>query len=404
MSWVDLVQNEFIIVTGDGREYRPLSKNWQKSTEYNISEFNFVNVSGTFVDKKRPKGRRFPLEIYFQGEDHLDDAGRFEESAKDTRPWKVSHPYYGNLTVHASSLTFDNREHNLTKITGVMLETITNEGSTEVEDIPERLQEMKVNTDVQLASIVEVDPLVQNQLTDNATTLYNEGSKSVTGADGNTYFNAFNEANTAILSATSEPLAAMRKVQSLINAPFNFEASVESRFDVFQSQFEQLTSTLTNAFSPKQKKAYEANAGTLIGSMAVTSVNPEGGEYESQMQALFIADELSNTYSTYQATLDNIQSETGGSTESYIPSQEAQTELANLVVEAIAGVLQIALNSQQERILILNYDSDIINLTHQFYGLDEADENMERLINTNSWGLNQMLEVRANTPVIYYVG
>jgi len=285
-----------------------------------------------------------------------------------------------------------------------MLETITNEGSTEVDDIPERLQEMKVNTDVQLASIVEVDPLVQNQLTENVSTLYNEGSKSVTGADGNTYFNAFNEANTAILSATSEPLATMRKVQSLINAPFNFEASVESRFDVFQSQFEQLTSTLTNAFSPKQKKAYEANAGTLIGSMAVTSVNPEGGEYESQMQALFIADELSNTYSTYQATLDNIQSETGGSTESYIPSQEAQTELANLVVEAIAGVLQIALNSQQERILILNYDSDIINLTHQFYGLDEADENMERLINTNSWGLNQMLEVRANTPVIYYVG
>ena len=119
MSWIEKVSNEYIIVTGDGREYRPVSKNWQKSTEYNIAEFNFINVDGALVDKRRPKGRRFPLECYFQGEDHLDISERFENSAKDIRPWKVTHPYYGKLTVQASSLSFDNTVQIITKITGV---------------------------------------------------------------------------------------------------------------------------------------------------------------------------------------------------------------------------------------------------------------------------------------------
>jgi phage tail sheath gpL-like len=112
----------------------------------------------------------------------------------------------------------------------------------------------------------------------------------------------------------------------------------------------------------------------------------------------------SDLYASYISTLDGIQTETGGSEESYIPNAEAQTALAQLVVESIAGVLQIALNSQQERTVTLTTDSDIINLTHRFYGLDSVDENIDRLINTNGWGLSQMLVVRANTPVTYYVG
>jgi hypothetical protein len=102
--------------------------------------------------------------------------------------------------------------------------------------------------------------------------------------------------------------------------------------------------------------------------------------------------------------LDGLQTETGGSPDSYIPDGQAQSDLSNLVGASVSGVFDIALNAQQERSVILEYDSDIINLTHRFYGLDVTDTNVERFINTNGFGLSQMLTVRANTMVVYYVG
>lgn len=404
MSWTELVTGEYIIKTGDGREYRPLSVNWQKSTEYNISEFNFVGVDGTLVEKRRPKGRRFPLEIYFQGDDNLDIATQFEESAKDVRPWNVTHPYYGSLLVQAASLTFDNTQHNVTKITGVLLETIEEDGVEASVNAPERVSELKTVADESLIAPVEVDSQVQNTLQTQTTAVYNEGAKTVTGEDGNTYFKAFNTASTGILNATNEPLAAMRSVQTIINAPLLFAQSVESRIDTLRSQFDLLTATITTAFTPKQKRAYEANAGSLIGAVAVAAVNPQEDDYGSAMDALAVIDSINTLYSDYITTLDSIQTETGGSPDSYIPDGQAQSDLSQLVGAAISGVFTIALQAQQERSVILEYDSDIINLTHRFYGLDADDVNIDRFINTNGFGLSQMLVVRANTTVVYYVG
>lgn len=404
MSWTELVTGEYIITTGDGREYRPLSVNWQKSTEYNIAEFNFVGLDGTLVEKRRPKGRRFPLEIYFQGDDHLDVSTAFETSAKDVRPWTVTHPYYGRLTVHAASLTFDNTQHNVTKITGVLLETIAEDGVTATVNAPERVAELKEASDESLAAPVEVDSQVQNTLQTQTKSVYDEGAKTVTGEDGNTYFKAFNTASTSILNATNEPLQAMRSVQAMINAPSQFQQSIERRFDTLTSQFELLTNSITNALTPKQKRVYEANAGTVVGAMATTAVNPEEGDYGSAMAALAVIDQLTATYDSYLLTLDGLQTATGGAPDSYIPDGQAQSDLSQLVGAAVSGVFDIALQSQQERSVILEYDSDIINLTHRFYGLDNADANIERFINTNGFGLSQMLTVRANTMVVYYVG
>jgi hypothetical protein len=404
MSWTELVANEYIITTGDGREYKPLSVNWQKATEYNIAEFTFVGVDGALVEKRRPKGRKFPLEIYFQGEDNLDIAADFEESAKDVRPWIVTHPYYGRLTVHAASLNFDNTQHNVTKITGVLLETITEDGVGSTVNAPDRVAEMKVVSDESLAQPVTVDSQVQSTLQTQTTTVYNEGAKTVTGEDGNTYFKAFNTASTAILSATNEPLAAMRKVQAMINAPSQFQQSVQSRLDTLTAQFELLTATITSAITPKQKQIYEANAGTVVGAAATTVTTPQPNDYGSTIEALSVIDALTTLYANYTATLDSLQTETGGSPDSYIPDATAQTDLGNLVNAAVSGVFDIALQAQQERSVILEYDSDIINLTHRFYGLDVTDTNMDRFINSNGFGLSQMLTVRANTTVLYYVG
>ena len=124
MSWLEKVETEMIITTGDGQPYAPDYMNAVKSVEYNVAEFNFPGIAGTFVDRRLPKGRKFNLELYFQGDDHLDVAEAFEASANDSRAWEIEHPFYGLVIVQPTSLQFDNSKQNLSKITGTVIETI----------------------------------------------------------------------------------------------------------------------------------------------------------------------------------------------------------------------------------------------------------------------------------------
>lgn len=125
MSWLDRIQNNFTITTGDGKVYTP---NWISATkdlEWNVSEFDFPSIDGTLVSKKKKRGNRYNTELYFQGETHLDTATAFEQSATiSNKSWTISHPLYGQISIQMPSIRMDNTQMNVTKISGVMIETI----------------------------------------------------------------------------------------------------------------------------------------------------------------------------------------------------------------------------------------------------------------------------------------
>jgi hypothetical protein len=101
MSWINDIQDKtFEIITGDGKSYFPKWKNAQKSTEYNLTVFDFINTEGSYVDRKKMKGRKFDLEFYFDGESCVDLGNNFELSARDSRKWLLKHPFYGEIYCH----------------------------------------------------------------------------------------------------------------------------------------------------------------------------------------------------------------------------------------------------------------------------------------------------------------
>ena len=90
MSWVEKVKRVFAITTGDGKRFEfDAWMNPTKELPFNVSPFDYVNVPGTDVTRKKPKGRIFNIEVYLQGEDNLDKSEAFEASAKDSRYWTV---------------------------------------------------------------------------------------------------------------------------------------------------------------------------------------------------------------------------------------------------------------------------------------------------------------------------
>lgn len=410
MSWPDKIQNDFLITCGDGKQYKVNWLNATKSVEFNLSEFEFPGLEGTLVQRGTPKGRRFEIEVYFQGENNIDVSDAFEISTKDPRPWIVLHPMYGTIAVQPAVLNFDDTRYNVTKITGTLLETMTEDSpknriipSDKILNDKATLDEIFSNSfanDIPAPSIHDI-----NVLSANTQAIYNEGKKSIKDtADAEAYFNAFNTANAAITQATSEPLAAINAVQAMINAPALFRDSVRNRVNSFVNQLNQLRTSLETISIQQDrniKKIFENNAGGIISAIAMASVtNPD---YLNNRDVLAISDLLTDAYDTLVTDLDSLQTDNGGSPESYMPDANSLIGLNNLINFTLSNLFDIALSSKQERSVILEDDSNIFLLAHRFYGLNQEDTTIDDLMNQNEIGLNEIIGIRKGRKIVYYV-
>jgi hypothetical protein len=408
MSWLTLIQNDMIIRTGDGEEYRPKWLNASKSVDYNISEFEFPGLQGTLVHREEVKGTRYALEIHFDGEDHLDIATAFEVSARDKRAWTIIHPFYGALIVQPAALNFANEIYNVTKITGTVIETITEDAPKTSVDPVNKISADKdaVDETFSVAFTNDVEPTTEdiNNLSGTNEDLYNLGSKRVKlTVDAEEYFNLFNKAEAAIINATAEPLAAIRQMNTALSYPAKFTDSVVNRLTTLIDQFNLLRTSIGTITSPSFKKIYENNAAALVSAMTVASSTPQAGDYQNRDDVYRSVENILAAYNTYITDLDEMQTDNGAEPDSYIPDADSLIALSDLMNYTLSNLFNIAIDAKQERTLILENDSNAILLTHRFYGLDEVDANLDTFLNNNNIGLNELLMIRKGRKLIYYV-
>lgn len=410
MSWQDKNNADYIITTGDGRSFTVLWRPTRKVLGFQLRAYEFPDIEGTLIRRRMPKGRRIPLDIIFQGEDHLDQAAAFEQSARDPNPWQVTHPYYGELTVQPESLEFINSDgFNVTTVQGVLLETITEDGVT-IDTAPEdKILADKTTADDNLAESysTQVQPTTKDitTLKDNNLNVYNEGRKKLSNAvDTEGYINAFNTAQSAVDDAVSEPLAAMRKTQSLLNKPFQFADTVKNRLNVLKDQFDQLRNTVSGITSRNGKKGFEAQGGTIIGAMAAATVTnfSTTTDYGNRTDILQVVTDIVDTYNNYLTDLDSLQSTNGGSPDSYIPDFDGMIALATLVSFTVGNLYRIAEDSKQERVMYTQYDTNAVALTDQLYGI-ATDEQVDYFKETNKLSLTENIIIKKGRRILYYV-
>lgn len=408
MSWIDRIQDDLTITTGDGKQYTPDYINAEYAEDFNTSEFNFVGIAGTLIDRREVQGRRFNLEIYFQGADHLDDAEAFRVSANDRRPWTMNHPMYGELKVQPFSLKFDNKQQNITKITGVIGETITEDGvqafTSPVDDIEEAFEEVNTASATAFETTVTPTATDQTQMASNTTSAYNQGAKAVTdNEDAQNYLNSYNKALSSIDTATSQPLAAINAIQNVLVAPARFQQSARSRLNLLKEQFDTLRTTLENVLTPNEKRLYQNNSTSIVNATVLAVSTPQDGDYTNAPQVLAVQTEVADMFDQYIEDLDSLQTENGGGEESYIPDPEPVSGLTNLVNYALANLQQIALESAQERSIFCEEDTNLVLLTHRLYGPQNFEENLQYLKDTNNIGISELLGVRKGREIVYYV-
>lgn len=409
MSWLDKVKDNIKITTGDGSEFEFLWKDAYRSVEYNVAEFTFPGLTGSLVKRGTAMGQKIQLELYIQGENHLEITEAFRVSSEDPRNWILSHPFYGTMNVVPTALTIDNSRQNVSFIAITVTETITEDAPRLSVEPKDKISADKDLSDLLLSATFSdsVIPKVKdiNQMASNNASVYKEGSKNVKSTiDAQSYFNSFNAANAAILNATADPLLAIRTMQAVISAPAYFAQRVEERIDLLTSQFVLLETMLSGSMTYAYKKIFENNAGTLVSSMAYAASTPlTDDDYGTRSDVLRIIDKMLNVHNRFITGLDSIQSLNGGDVGSYIPDFESLRSISEIVRYTISNLFTIALSSKQERTVFIEDDSNVMLLTHRFYGLDSEDTNLNMFVRTNNIGLNQLLKIRKGTPVIYYV-
>ncbi len=406
MSWEEKLQNPFIITTGDGKQYTVLWRSATNSEEFNVTRFAFPKLRGERVDRREVLGREFPLEFYFQGEDHLDTAEGFRISSHDKRFWIIDHPLYGRINGHPVRIQYDNSDFNYTRITTTIIETITDDAPKSEINPMDQVKLLKEINDEDLALALTSDPDVTdvNTMAKTNDSAYKKGVPIIElPEEAENYYNLFNTASTYINTATASPLLAMRATIAMLSYPSQFTTSAQTRVDLLTDQFGVLRATVSNMVNVSSKQIYQGQGAALLSSMCQAAATPLETDYRNSVNVLEIIRTVLDNYNSFLEDLDELQGENGGNPLNFIPSADPMIALSTLINNTLSSLYALALNARTERTIIMEQDTNVILLTHRLYGLDDEDKNIEELMENNAWGWNQILQVEKNTSVKYYI-
>jgi len=410
-DWTEQIKNSLIITTGDGIRYE--FKLWIEASqeiEWNYSEFDYINISGTNFDKRNVRGRKFPLRFFYQGLNHTEQSERFRLSLNDQRFCIMDHPYYGLVNIQILSLKINNTELNVSEFTGTAFETITN--TSQPNEVPafEYIELKKIQLDSLSESELNVTPNITevNTLKMTVSQNYSAGTKIVTVPDEVTdYFNAFSDASNAIDVMIASPLLAIRTTVAVLTLPAKFTATVKARIGLLLSQFNYLRRILPS-IGPRvsAKQLYEIQGLSLISSMAIAAINPNrtGNErdYTNANSVIEIIEIIKGTYTQFLADLDSLQGLNGGNPSYYFPGQEAMIVFDEIISTTLANLIDIALNGKREISVVLTEDSNIILLTDKYYGIASA-ENTLTFVNNNGLTWRDTLIIKKGREIFYYI-
>jgi hypothetical protein len=406
MSWQTNIESIiFTITTGDGKKYTPKWKNAARSIEYNASLFEFVNVEGTLALRQKPKGAKHGLEFYFDGENAITDGNKFEVSARNTKPWTVQHPFYGTFVCQPLSLNQDNTQLNCSKFNVDVIETISTVYPVSLPIIEDKISQSVVAANAVQEQLYTSSPAATVKTSKKKTLvngLDNIFSKII-GVDSELleFKKLVNNTLVEIEAATADPLAVIRALTALINYPATIEQKINSRINTYEEALNLLFTSFDG--TRESKFEFETISGIMIGGILLSSSTNITDDYETRNMVLTIQARIAALYGTLLTRLDGMQTDRADSNTSYIPDYANMSALNEAVNYAVNNLFAIAFEAKQEREYVVDYDTNLILLTHRFYGLDPNDENINKFIRTNNIGLREMLSIPKGRKIIYYV-
>jgi len=405
MSWQDRIDNiQFTIVTGDGKEYKPLWKTQGKSKEYNASIYDFIGVSGSFVDRKRPKSAKHTLTFVFQGENHVDISAEFETSADDPRSWSVTHPYYGVLVGQPLSITFNEDALNVTLITVEFWESSISDLPLERVSVRDRTEAKTVSvlssSSAVYASDIEPSSSAITKIKDSNTLTESAIKPILTDESAAEFSNAVSKSLSSADNLLNAPSDAISDAQKLFSLPSTFAIPVIDRVNALRAGFDQLKLVIETV---SDKLFFEAQAAACISGICSAVVNPLEEDYVIRTEVEEMVSILSEVYNEYVTILDDNQVQIYDVQNTFIPNIETQQQLFSLVAFTSSNLFNLAFDAKQLRIVYTTKTTNVILLSHRYLGVDKIDGKLDNFIELNNIKLDELFSIKKGREIKYFV-
>lgn len=414
MTWNDRLR-EAAYTSPSGERLIFTYENVSKTVEKKTTGFEFPDANGTYVQDLGHSGRRYPLRIFFWGNDHDLEALAFETALLEIGTGKLDHPLYGTVDVvpFGEIKTRDD------------LKTASNQSIMEVTfwdtigliypasqqdpaaSVLTAVSEYNDAAASEFEEITSLDSAVEQatfknsyqSLLDSAQS----GLQAVADVQDNvrTQFNAIVDSiNQGIDILVAEPLTLAFQTVVMIQAPARALANVEARLSAYSDLANSLITGDGAVVSPGNdaRNSNDFHTSDLYASSYVTGsvVSVVNNQFITKTEALQAAEAiLQQLEDVTNWRDDNFQSlgevDTGGA---YQQLQEAVALTAGFLV-------QISFTLKQERRIVLVCDRTIIDLAAELYG--SVDDQLDFLISSNNLSGSEILEIPKGREIVYYV-
>lgn len=393
-------------------------ENVRKSFDKKTTGFDFPDADGTFVQDLGHTGRRYPLRVFFWGDNYDQEASAFEEALRERGTGKLEHPVYGTVNVVPFG-TVTQRDDlktaaNQAVIEVTFWETIgliypasqTDPASNVLTAVDEyniaAASEFELDTD--LDSAVEQASFKNSYqaLLDTAQS----GLQAVADVqkDVEDEFNAiYDSINNGIDILVAQPLALAFQTVQLLQSPARALTSITARLDAYrnlassiisnESGESNITSPGLDSTNSNTFHAKDLYASTYITGSIVSVVN---NQFATKNEALEAAEAVLTQFDEVIAWRDdNFESlEEIDIGSAYQQLQEAVALTAGFLVE-------ISFTLKQERSIVLDRERTIVDLVAELYG--SIDDQLDFFINSNNLSGSEILELPKGREIVYYV-
>lgn len=344
--------------------------------------------------------------LFWQGHNHLSQTKRFiDANEKHDEPWLINHPYYGEIRVQPYRMKVDNRKFNISVISVAVTETIRRDGLTYQDPSIPKIKAVKAQLDVvnleryELA-LFDVDATDVDALTDSVDQIEEAGKRPIFLSEEITEFkNVVSKAQNAATNMISDVESAISRTQELINYPFTVISDFKTKILTAKDMFDKLVNSVENilGISDNERARLTGQTSAIVSSGAIAAIsNLDIAPYDNALEVQDTIDLLSDLRDSYIQLLDDITTDTS------FPDPDVVTGVEFVIDEAISNLTEIAFNSAQEFSIFTDGNDNVIELAHRFYGAENDDSNIDKLILTNQIGLNEILSIPAERVIKYY--
>ena len=392
-------------------QYEAVSREVDKKT----TAYTFPDAQGTYVQDLGRSGRRYPLRIFFWGENHDLQANVFEVALLEPGEGVLEHPLYGQVNVvpfgkikqrddlkrEANQSVF---EVSFWETIGLVYPTLQVDPVSDIQTALQAYNEAMAeqffdNTNLSGAVAQNTFLSGYRQLLD--TVKETVGAVADFQENVQRQFNAIHDSiNAGIDTLISDPLTLAFQTTLLIQAPARALGSIQARLSAYRDLAQSITSgegaVVTPSHTRQSRNTYHTRdlfVSTAVTGSVLAAVNHQ---FDSKPEALTAAESILQQ-------LDEVTTWQDQNTASLSEVDQGITyqQLQKAVALTAGFLVQISFTLKQERHLILTRARTPLDVCAQLYG--NVDETMNFFIDSNHLSGDEYFELPAGRDVVYYV-